>query len=73
MIRLLGTVSSDSPAATESGVDGFKTFFWEANDDDGRLLTDPLVDPREEGRCCQESVFEREGAIPALGDVPSLS
>lgn len=36
----------------------------EATMDNGRLL-EP-VDPRDEGRCCHESVAAREGAIAAL-------
>ncbi len=44
----------------------FEALFSEATMDNGRLL-EP-VDPRDEGRCCHESVPAREGAIAALGE-----
>lgn len=44
----------------------FETLFSEATTDNGRPL-EP-VDPRDEGRCCHESVPTREGAIAALGE-----
>lgn len=37
-----------------------------ATTDNGRLLTP--FESREEGRCCQESVPDRERGIDALGD-----
>ena len=33
--------------------------------DSGRLL---LGEPRGDGRCCQDRVFDRDGAIVALGE-----
>lgn len=37
----------------------------------GRLLVEP-VEPRDRGRCCQDRVFDRDGAIAVLGDGESL-
>ena len=63
-IWLLDILPSFMGAESVAALGEFETLFSEVTADNGRLL-DP-VDPREEGRCCHESVPAREGAIAAL-------
>lgn len=42
-----------------------EALFSDATIDSGRLLGP--VNPRDAGRCCHDSVFERDGAIVGLG------
>lgn len=62
----LDRLSSFAGAGSAAARGDFVALFSEATMDNGRLL-EP-VDPRDEGRCCQESVPAREGAIAALGE-----
>ena len=65
-IWLLGTPSSFVGARSAAVDRDVEAGFSEAATDNGRLLGP--VDPRDEGRCCHESVPAREGAIAALGE-----
>lgn len=63
-IWLLDILSSFVAAGSAAARGDFERLFSEATMDNGRLL-EP-VDPRDEGRCCHESVPGREGAIAAF-------
>ena len=65
-IWLLDILSSFVGVGSAAARGAFEALFSEATMDNGRLL-EP-VDPRDEGRCCHESVPAREGAIAALGE-----
>lgn len=65
-IWLLDILESVVGAESVAARGEFEALLSEGTIDNGRLL-DP-VDPREEGRCCHESVPAREGAIAALGE-----
>ena len=65
-IWLMDIVSSFVGVGSATARGAFEALFSEATMDNGRLLGP--IDPRDEGRCCHESVPAREGAIAALGE-----
>ena len=65
-IWLLDKLSSFAEAESVAARESCEALESEATMDNGRLLAP--VDPRDEGRCCHESVAAREGAIAALGE-----
>ena len=66
---LLETPSSTTASAVPGFVRrGVEVSLSNANVEAGGLLIELVVDPRDEGRCCQDSGFDRDGAIAALGN-----
>lgn len=67
MICVLEVTRSLAGACSAPALGDFAALFSVATIDKGLLRTP--VDPRDIGRCCQESVPARDRGIEALGDV----